>query len=896
MSGAVISQTHAGEYVFEAIDAQAVLTPHAPAVFCDGASLTYQELVARSNQFAHRLIAAGAKPEMLIGLCVPRRLEMIVALLGILKAGAAFVPLDPAYPADRLAYMLEDSAAPLIVVHSSTADVTASHAAKIQIDDAAVAQAPVTRPFVALEPDNLAYVVYTSGSTGRPKGVMIEHASLSSFLRWTRSRFSAAQMSRVLCSSSLSFDVSYFEIFAPLVAGGAIVLVKDALALLGGRLAEPVTTLCTVASALAEIVRARAIPPTITTILQAGEYLPQALARDIYATSNVTELLNLCGATEDTVYSVSYLVPRDPQEDPPIGRAFLERFTYVVDENLHVVPRGTPGEICYGGPGVARGYLNRAELTAERFVANPFGDSPRMYRSGDIVVEGEDGEIRYRKRNDQQVKISGFRIELGEIEAVLREYPGVDQVAVLARDLGGHKTLAAYAVERNPGTLVVDEVQDYVRDRLPEYMVPSTLVLLDAMPYGPSGKLDREALQKLERRRPDMAYVEPRTPVEVAIAAQVAEMLGLDRVGLRDNFFVLGGQSLLAARLINDVSKIFAREAEQLDQISGSQALMTAFFVEPTVESLASAIQSVAVGDSISAELTQTAAATSGTPSASIKCIQQGDANVTPLFLFHGVIRGEAFYVWNLANGLGADQPLYSLAPHGYLGGEVPATIEEMAAEYLAEIRKIQPHGPYRFAGYCNGGLVAFEIARTLRARGERVEALVLISASARNVRFAKLYGAIEKLARVPGFSPARRRATFLKIRGRLLVLAERGGSGTPLGGLFNLMKRTTGTGAQHESLAPELETLSREERDERRYIAFLHAIDAYMPKPYDGEAALIWGDADSYGSADDPYNGWREVVRNVDLHLVPGDHNFLESRPELISDYVRELLRKAHQ
>jgi amino acid adenylation domain-containing protein len=870
--------------VHQLIDAQAERNPLAPAVYCGTTVLTYGELITRANQLAHQLVELGVSSETLVGLCVARSVDMIVGVLGILKAGAAFVPLDPAYPSDRLAFMVEDSAVPVVVAQQSTWKSVPAFSGKVVLLEQVASAAHVSGPpDVVVRPDQLAYVVYTSGSTGRPKGVMIEHESIVSFLAWTRSRFSAAQMSHVLCSSSLSFDVSFFEIFAPLSAGGALVIVRDALELLTTKPAQPISTMSTVASALAELVRARAIPPTVTTVLQAGEYLPQSLARELYATSNVSELINLCGATEDTIYSVSYDVPHEPTEDPPIGKAFLDRAIYVLDEDLNPVPPGTSGEICYGGSGVARGYLNRPELTAERFVPNPFGDSPRMYRSGDLVVEGPDGNIHYLRRNDQQVKISGYRIELGEIESVLREHPGVDQVAVIARTVGGHKTLAAYAVERTAGALDIDEVQAFVGARLPEYMVPSTLVLLDSMPFGPSGKLDRSALDSLERRRTDLAmeFIAPRNSYEERIAEAVAVLLGLDRVGVCDNFFALGGQSLLAARLVSDVQAMYPLEILELEKRAGDNALLTAFFVEPTVESLAMALgQGIATADEQGA----------ATVPQRFRWVQHGDANRTPLFLFHGVIRGEAFYVWNLAQGLGADQPIYSIAPHGYQGEDVPDTIEAMAREYMAQVRHIQPHGPYHFAGYCNGGLIAFEIARMLQEEGETVETLVMISASARNTRFRGTHKTIEKLRLLPGFSEERCRALFLTVRGRLIALENADGSNPSL---FCKLKRffTRSESQSIENLAPEFNSISREARDERRYQEFLYAIDAYVPKRYGGKVRVIWGQDDIYGSSKDPFNGWREVSSAVDLHLVPGDHQFLETKPELIADYLRDLI-----
>lgn len=867
------------------IDFQADKNPNHVAIRHRQKSLTYADLVDRSNRLAHVLIEAGVRPGTLVGVSMSRTVDMFVAVLGILKAGGAFVPLDPAYPKARLALMLEDSQAPVIVTESTAALHLPPHEANlVLLDEINLNIYPSDSPGVVSQPHDLVYVVYTSGSTGRPKGVMIEHASLLSFVEWTTSRFTQNQLSCVLASSSLSFDVSYFEIFAPLAVGGSLYLVNTVLDLLFEPPQAPIRTISTVASALAELVRMQAIPDTVTTILQAGEYLPASLAREIYSSSNVRELINLCGGTEDTIYSVSYLVPRNVTEDPPIGRAFLHRQAYILDANLQPVAPGEPGEIYYGGSGVARGYINRPELSAERFVPNPFGDSPTMYRSGDIAYWGTDGEMRYMRRNDQQVKIRGFRVELSEVEAVVREHPAVDQIVVLARNVGEHKSLAAYAVARNNTDPALD-YESFVRfaaQRLPEYMIPSTLVLLDTMPMGPSGKLDREALGRLERRRPELAetYLAPRNAVEEQLVAFMADALALDRVGVRDNFFALGGQSLLATRLIANVVAAYPQESDWLDAVQGDNALLAAFFADPRVENLAGVI----------------AGATSPLPGttkiqSALRMIQEGEPGNIPFFLLHGVLDGEAFYAWNLAQGIGREIPFYAIAPHGFDGSVVPESIDAMADEYLALVRQAQAHGPYRLGGYCNGGYVALEIARRLRAAGEEVDGLVVIAATARNTKFSEIHGFIESVGRLLGINEATRRNIFLRIRGRLVLLYQGDTwKQKPFAAIRRLFKRTISD--DDAAIASVLGRRSRRDVNYRRILGFLRAIDAYVPAPYDGPVRVLWGVDDPHAAPDDPYNGWNHVTENLDYRHIAGGHVFLEDRPELVVEHLIDIVK----
>lgn len=865
----------------EVIERQAAATPDAPAVFDACGSLSYAELCMRAERLAVRLRGAGARPNMFIGLCSDRSSDMIVGMLGILKSGAAYVPLDPAYPADRLAFMLEDSAAHLLVAKRSVIAGLPKIMAEVfylddasDHDDAAETLVPddagETPVLTASGPNDLAYAIYTSGSTGRPKGVMIEHRSIVAFTKWTREYFSAAQTARVLCANSLSFDVSVFEIFAALSSGGAVVIVRNILDLLISAPPEPVSMLLAAPSSLAEIVRAQKIPRSVHTVITGGERLSRQLARDIYQSSAVELVLNTWGVTEDTICTTVFQVPRDPDQDPPIGHAVGDRTVYVLDEQGQPLPAGRTGEMYCAGGGVARGYINRDELNTERFLPNPFGGSEKMYRTGDLALLGEDGEIRFIGRDDQQVKVQGVRIELGEIESELQHCPGVAQAAVVLR--AGGNVLDLYAVETSPAILDLSELRRFLAPRLPAHMLPDTLTVCEALPVTPSGKLDRQALQRrgVTRALAGQAYIAAGNLYEEQIAALYGELLGLTDVGVCDNFFALGGKSLLAARLGTEIIARFPVETAALFERYGKDALQSAFAFEPTVRYLAAVLLGLETPPRGKRDL---------------MCIQAGDPGRAPLFIFHGVITGEAFYSFDLMHKLGKDQPLYTIAPHGLDGVAVPGSIEEMAADYLARIRHIQARGPYHFIGYCNGGLVAYEAARMLRAQGEAVDTLVLIASPGHNIRFRRLKKGFDALRFVPGFNEHRRRRLFLNSRERLRLLKYQ--LHYAAGRVVSTVKGETTDGTKPIERYRKARRLGNQvQREDPRFMQIIKAIDEYVPGTYDGRVCLIWGSQDEYLRTYNPRQDWAAAIGDLHYHEVDGGHTFIDTHPEVILDH----------
>ncbi|MEO8429879.1 MAG: amino acid adenylation domain-containing protein [Acidobacteriota bacterium] len=547
-------------------------------------SLTYGELNERSNRVARYLTKRGVGREELVGLCVERSVEMVVGLLGILKAGGAYVPLDPGYPASRLEMMLKDAGARVVVTQESLMDVLpAGQYERVSLDGdgGAIAGESGANVQSGSTAENLAYVIYTSGSTGVPKGVAIEHHSTVALLAWAKELYGPEELDGVLASTSVCFDLSVFELLAPLVAGGRVVLAQDALALPDLPAAAAVRLVNTVPSAMTQLLRMGELPRSVRTVNLAGEPLAPSLVREILQTGSVRRVLDLYGPTEDTTYSTCAV--RTADGPATIGRPLPNKRAYILDRRLEPVPIGVSGDLYLAGAGVARGYLHRPELTAEKFLPDPFrGDGSRMYRSGDRARFLSDGNIQFLGRVDHQVKIRGYRIEIGEVEIALARHPDVAESAVVAReDAPGDRRLVAYVVARGAAALSTPELRAHLKSSLPDYMVPSAYVLLEKLPLTPNGKIDRRALPAADGSRPEQGggFVAPRSAAEIAVARVWCEVLGIDRVGIYDNFFDLGGHSLLA-------TLVFAR----LQSAVSVRVPLRTLFEKPTVAEFAVAV------------------------------------------------------------------------------------------------------------------------------------------------------------------------------------------------------------------------------------------------------------------------------------------------------------------
>ena len=583
--------------IHELFEAQVERTPNAIAVVFAEEQLSYRELNRRANQLAHYLQKLGVKPEVRVGICAQRSLDLVIGLLGILKAGGAYIPLDPNYPQERLAFMLQDAQAPVLLTQSQLLARMQGHSAQVLCLDTnreTISQESSDNPNTQVLPTNNSYVLYTSGSTGQPKAVVIEHRSAVAFLDWATKVYTAEDFANVLAATSICFDLSVFELFAPLSCGGRVILVENALALPNLSPTTGVTLINTVPSAIAELLRVNGIPNSVRTVNLAGEPLPKKLVQQLYQQCSVQQVFNLYGPSEDTTYSTFALVkPEDSVVS--IGHPIANTQVYILDRYLKPVPIGVPGELYIGGEGLARCYLNRPELTAQKFIVHTFDEqsqnpkskiaqlrSVRLYKTGDLVRYLPNGDIEYLGRLDNQVKIRGFRIELGEIETVLSQHPEVLESVVVAADVAQGKRLVAYVVPKLESVTSSNELRSHLKQRLPEYMVPSAFVMLDALPLTPNGKVDRRALVSTNLARPDLetAFVAPRTIVEAKLVEIWSLILGGAQIGIYDNFFELGGHSLLATQVVHQVQTVFQVELPLL-----------ALFEEPTVAGLAKAIE-----------------------------------------------------------------------------------------------------------------------------------------------------------------------------------------------------------------------------------------------------------------------------------------------------------------
>jgi len=697
--------------LYQVIEAQAKQTPDAIAVVMGKEQISYRALDEKANQLANYLQQCGVVPETLVGVFLERSIDMVVALLGVLKAGGAYIPLDPAYPSERIGFILEDAGAKILLTQQSLVSALPPRSAGVITLDGmrgGISKESKKSPIVKLTPQNLAYVLYTSGSTGRPKGVQITHANLVNFLFSMRAEPGMTSGDSLLAVTTLSFDIAGLEIYLPLITGAKIILASRAEAADGVRLLDlirnrkPSIMQATPATWRMLIEAGWEGTPDLK-VLCGGEALPGNLSAQLLP--RCSELWNMYGPTETTIWSSVYRV-RFTSATAPIGRPIANTSFYILDNHMQPVPIGVSGELYIGGDGVARGYLGRPELTEERFVPDSFDRRPagKLYRTGDLAKYLPDGNVQYLGRTDFQVKIRGFRIELGEIESALAKHPAIWQAVVAAReDSPGDNRLVAYVVLKTGQQLSLGDIRVYLKKTLPDYMSPTALVTLDALPLTPNGKVDRKALPK-----PDVAkavsgiVAAPRDELETRLAMIWQEIIGLQSVNITDNFFDLGGHSLMAVRLVNEVKRL-----------TGVEIPLTALFQEATIEHLANLIRGTAT-----------------VPQAIVHQIQPG-ADRPPFFA--AVLAGlnSLGYV-PLAKHLGSEQPFYTLQSPG-MGPQAsgrPYTIQEyeaVAAEYVRAMRSVQPRGPYYIGGTCEGARIAFEMTRILESEGERVELLAII-------------------------------------------------------------------------------------------------------------------------------------------------------------------------
>jgi amino acid adenylation domain-containing protein len=692
-------------------------SPEAVAIEYEDAQLTYCELNSRANQLAHYLKSLGVGPEIMVGLYMERSLDMVVGIYGIIKAGGAYVPLDPEYPPDRVSFMIEDTNVPVLLTQEHLVASLPEQKAKViclDLEWDLIAAGSIQNPAVKATPENLAYVIYTSGSTGRPKGVMNEHRGIVNRLLWMQDKYRLFPEDRLLQKTPFSFDVSVWEFFWPLQAGASLVMAqpgghKDSAYLVELIIDRGITTLHFVPSMLQVFLEEHGVEQCkgIKRVICSGEALSFELQSRFFKRLDA-ELHNLYGPTEAAV-DVTYWACRADSERNfvPIGIPVANTQMYILDHGLHPVPIGCTGELHIGGVQVARGYLNRVGLTAEKFMPDPFNDDPNacLYKTGDLARYLPDGNIEYLGRIDNQVKIRGFRIELGEVESVLGRHPAVEEAVVIAReDVPDDKRLVAYVVASHEPTPTFSELRSFLKEKLPDYMIPTALVFLDLLPLTPNGKVDRRALPAPDRNRsqPAEALVAPRDGLELQLTKIWETVLGVKNIGMKDNFFDLGGHSLLAVRLFALIQKRFSKDLP-----------LTILFQAPTIGQLARIIRQ--------------AGWTS--PWSSLVPIHHGGSK-PPFFCVHGCT-GRILHFHDLARHLNPEQPFYGLAALGLEKGQVPHYhIEDMAAHYINEIRTIQFDGPYFIGGSGWGCPIVLEMAHQLESQGQNLALIVLLSPS----------------------------------------------------------------------------------------------------------------------------------------------------------------------
>ncbi|WP_420126301.1 non-ribosomal peptide synthetase [Longimicrobium sp.] len=836
--------------VHRLFEAQARATPDAPAVAWADQEVSYAALERRANRIAHHLIGVEMGPEARVGVLMERTPALAAALLGVMKTGAAYVALDPRNPPARLAAMVRASGARAVLVDRAHAGrLMDAGVTELAIDAIPTLPGTTHAPDVDVDPRGLAYVMFTSGSTGGPKGVEVTHGSVFALLQTVRALLSPAERAVWLACSTIGFDVSVLDVFGPLSWGGAVVLVDGPLA--HPPPSRPVRTAFLVPTLAAERLAAESMPPGLRTLLIGGEALSPALVRAIHARHPALRIINIYGPTEATVFATFAEVPHGADRIG-IGGPVDGGRAYVLDARMRPCGIGEPGELWLAGSTLARGYAGRPGLTAERFVPDPFGPAgSRMYRTLDRARVRGDGTLEFLGRADVQVKVRGVRIEPGEVEAALRTHPSIREAAVDAHGDGNRAALAAWIVAEDghhpPPT---SELRAWLRERLPEAMVPALFVKVDALPRTGAGKLDRRALPAPPSADDD-AYLPPRTPAEETIAAVWGEVLGIDRVGVRDDFFALGGNSLVALRLL-----------ARVHEATGETVPVAALLQGPTVEQMARAV-------------------TDRRPDVRLPVVAlQPEGTARPLFLVHAGGGHVACYA-SLAPLLAPDQPLYAFQARGLDDGLPPLQgVEAMAAYYVEGLRRAQPRGPYRLGGWSYGGIAAFEMARQIDAAGETVELLALLDTgrpeSRNDARFPLDHAAV-----------LRRILTDLYGWGGTAAVTIEALRGMEPEAQLQFAARKLGPGLLPETRLPEVAALTRVR------MANHNAMVDFVGKPYAGRITYFQTRGSAYlANAQDALRFWGRLAdRGFGVHEVAGNHGTLLQKPHV--DSVAAALRR---
>ncbi len=847
-------------------EAQVERRADAVAVECGKDLMTYRLLNQRANKLAYYLKANGVGPEVLVGIRMERSVDMLVGLLGILKAGCAYVPLDPEYHEERLAYMVEDSRIPVLLTdRANKGKLSQSEVKVIDMDSdwKLIDRMQENNPSSGTSSQNLAYVIFTSGSTGKPKGVQVQHKAVVNFLTSMSREPGMTEEDVILAITTLSFDIAGLELFLPLIVGAKTVIIGRDVASNGERLlgvlktsgvtvmqATPVTWRLLIAAGWEGTDKLK--------VLCGGEAFPTDLVQECIARS--ASVWNMYGPTETTIWS-TYCQLTDREGPIPIGKPIANTQIHILDNSMQPLPVGVPGELYIGGDGVTRGYLNRPELTKERFIQDPFSDDSesRLYRTGDLARYFKDGTVEWLGRTDFQVKVRGFRIELGEIETMLNRNPAVSEAVVVAReDVPGDIRLAAYFIPNEEKKSLVSGLRNYLKEKLPDYMVPLSWVKLEKFPLTLNGKINRKALPKPEIVETETGYVAPRDQLEVQLTSIWQKVLGVKNIGIKDNFFELGGHSLLAARLF-----------DQIEKIIGKKIPLAALFKTPTIEQIA---QNLRQKDWVPTW-------------SSLVPIQTGGFR-PPLFLIHAA-EGNVLIYRELSHYLGNDQPVYGLQSEGLDGREnLETSFETMAENYIREIRSIQPEGPYYLGGYCLGGTIAYEMAQQLNGQNQKVNLLAMFETY--NIKsndnplpkYYKFYHKIQDinfhLDNMLSVKP-RDRLKFIISKSR--VAKSRFKVRMDIGISKAIHKLSPNTGRKYHHL------LVNKVNDQ--------AMFEYLPKVYQSSITLF-RPKKHFAGLNDPEFGWGGMAeKGVDIHILQMNPKGMMVEPfvKILADKLKECL-----
>ena len=836
-------------------EAQASRTPEATAVVFEHQQLTYRELNRRANQLARHLIKLGVGPDVLVGISVERSLEMMVGLLGILKAGGAYVPADPAFPADRVSFMLEDAEVPVLLTQQALVDSLPKSKARVICLDTGwgeVAKESDENPTADVKPADLAYVLYTSGSTGKPKGVQIPHCAVSNFLTSMRREPGMTERDRMFAVTTLSFDIAGLELYLPLLVGGSVEIVSRSVYSDGDQL------LARLNSAGATVMQAT--PATWRMLLEAGwqgnpglkilcggEAVSQKLVDQLLP--KASSVWNMYGPTETTIWSTTCKF-ESGRPTVSIGRPIANTQIFILDKILQPVPVGVAGELHIGGEGLARGYLKRPELTEEKFIADPFSTQPnaRLYKTGDLVRYLPNGDIEFLGRIDYQLKIRGFRVELGEIEAVLRQHPAVNETVVVAReDNPGDKRIIAYfvPVPAQAAAPSSQELRDFLKQRLPEYMLPSAFVSLMTLPLTPNGKVNRRALPAPDQSNlaPRRELAQPKNAAEATLVGIWESILATQPIGVNHDFFELGGHSLLAVRLMHRIEQVF-----------GKKLPVAVLFQARTIEQLAVIVQQ-----------------SGWQPAwASLVPVQVGGSKA-PFFCVHGA-GGVVIRFYDLARHLGPDQPVYGLQARGLDSRySCDRRVEDMATHYLSEIRQVQPRGPYLLGGYSLGGMVALEMGQRLLEEGEKQVLVVLFDTFC--PRQAHEQVSLQDVAKAI-------RSSMHKFS-RMSAVEKRVHVSRTARTLWQGVRRRTG----HLRLPKALKQVRH---------ACEQAASNYVPSVYQGRLLLFRSSHPPLAQFRDPHLGWGlYAAQGLQIHEIECDHDgiLLEPQVQIVAEQLKKCL-----